>query len=242
MLDDRTGAIDRFSAPLYTVGEAGRYLGVPTSTVRSWLYGYRTVSHGRDVIGAPVLTALAEPGSRSAVIPFVGLAEAMVLTAMRRARVSLQRIRPALARLQDEVGIAHALASRRLYTDGVEALYDYAEHGPDEGAATAARELVVVRNGQHVFNEIVETYLRRLSFAEDGYVSLIRLPAYQVADVMVDPARGFGQPIFERGGARLEDALSLFKSGEPLEVVADEYGVPLDQLEDVVRVALPAAA
>jgi uncharacterized protein (DUF433 family) len=58
----------------------------------------------------------------------------------------------------------------------------------------------------------------------------------------VDPTRGFGRPIFERGGARLEDALSLFRSGEALDVVADEYGVPRDQLEDVVRVSLPTAA
>lgn len=242
MLNQSTGAIDRFSTPLYTVAEAGRYLGVPTSTVRSWAHGYRITGPGRDRTGTPILTALAAHGSRSAVIPFVGLAEGMVLTAMRRAGVSLQRIRPALARLQDQIGIAHALASRRLYTDGVEVLYDYSRHGEDSDAATAARELVVVRNGQHVFSEVVDAYLRRLSFADDGYVSLIRLPTYQVADVIVDPARGFGQPIFARGGARLTDALSLFLAGEPLDVVADEYGVPRNQLEDVVRIATRAAA
>jgi len=60
--------------------------------------------------------------------------------------------------------------------------------------------------------------------------------------VVVDPSRGFGQPIFARGGARLEDALSLFRAGESLDVVADEYGVPRDQFEDVVRVATRLAA
>ena len=73
-------------------------------------------------------------------------------------------------------------------------------------------------------------------------MQLIRLPAYEVAEVVVDPARGFGQPIFARGGARLEDALSLFGAGEPLDAVADEYGVPRDHLEDVLRVAARAAA
>lgn len=48
-------------------------------------------------------------------------------------------------------------------------------------------------------------------------------------------SRRFGQPIFARGGTRLEDALALFRAGEPLDVVADEYGVPRDQLEDAVR-------
>lgn len=48
--------------------------------------------------------------------------------------------------------------------------------------------------------------------------------AVRLCRTRVDPTRGFGRPIFERGGARLEDALSLFRSGEALDVVADEYG------------------
>lgn len=156
---------------------------------------------------------------------------------MRSAGVPLQRIRPALARLAHEFGVEHALASRRLYTDGAELLYDYAEHGENADAARAARDLVVLRSGQRVFNEIVESYLQRVEFADDGYVDVVRLPAYEVAEVIVDPTRGFGQPIFARGGARLEDALALFRAGEPLDVVAEEYGVPRAQLEDAVRVA-----
>jgi hypothetical protein len=134
-----------------------------------------------------------------------------VLTAMRRAGVPLQRIRPAVARLDEELGLQHALASRRLYTDGAEVLYDYGETGED--AARAARELVVVRSDQRVFNEVVDAYLRRVEFADDGYVQLIRLSADEVAEVVVDPARGFGQPIFARGGARLVDALGMFRAG-----------------------------
>ncbi len=165
-----------------------------------------------------------------------------MLTAMRGAGVPLQRIRPALVRLDEELGLQYALASSRLYTDGAEVLYDYGETGEDEEAARAARELVVVRSDQRVFNEVVDAYLRRLEFADDGYVQLIRLPAYEVAEVVVDPARGFGQPIFARGGARLEDALALFRAGEPLDVVAEEYGVPRAELEDAVRIATRVAA
>lgn len=54
------------------------------------------------------------------------------------------------------------MASRRSYTHGAEVLYDYAETGEDEDAARAARELVVVRSNQRVFNEVVDSYLRRL--------------------------------------------------------------------------------
>lgn len=242
-LGERADALDRFGTPLYTVSEAARYLDVPPSTLKAWTHGYRRRPVGRrEVVGVPVLTALPKTGLRSPSIPFVGLAEGMVLTAMRRSGVPLQRIRPALVQLEEQFGLRHALASKRLYTDGAEVLFDYAETGDDPTAAQAARDLVVVRNDQRVFNEIVEAYLRRLDFGADGYVRLIQLPAYEIADVVVDPARGFGQPIFARGGARLEDALALFRAGEPLDVVAEEYGIPYEHLEDAIRIATRPAA
>lgn len=241
--DERGGGLDRFATPLYSVAEAARYLDVPASTFATWTQGYRRRPAGRrEVVGLPVLTALPRSGVRAPIIPFIGLAEGMVLAAMRRSGVPLQRIRPALQRLEEEFGLAHALASHRLYTDGAEVLFDYAESADDPTAARAARELVVVRNDQRVFNEVVAAYLQRVEFGAEGYPRLIHLPAYEVADIVVDPERGFGQPIFARGGARLEDALALFRAGEPLDVVAEEYGVPRDQLEDAVRIATRVAA
>ncbi|HKN98048.1 MAG TPA: hypothetical protein VJX10_13085 [Pseudonocardiaceae bacterium] len=241
VVDD--GTLDRFATALYTVPEAARYLDVPTSTLNSWAHGYRNRPPGRrEVVGAPILTTVTRRAVRLPIIPFIGLAEGAVLTAIRRSGVPMQRIRPALEQLDAQIGLSHALASRRLYTDGAEILFDYAEMTEDPDLVRAARDLVVVRNGQRVFNEVVAAYLRRLEFDEHGYVRLIRLPAYEVAEIVVDPDRGFGQPIFAHGGARLDDALSLFRAGEPLNVVADEYGIPRDHLEDAVRIATRSAA
>ena len=243
VLADRINVPDKFSAALYTVSEAARYLDVPPSTLTTWAHGYRRHTPGRrETVGSPILTTVPRPTTRGPVVPFIGLAEGVVLSAMRRTGVPLQRIRPALEQLDAEIGLSHALASKRLYTDGAEVLFDYAETADDPHLAEATKDLVVVRNGQRVFHEIVASYLQRLQFGTDGYVQVIRLPAYEVADLVVDPTRGFGQPIFERGGARLEDALALFRAGEPLDVVADEYGMPRDQLEDAVRIATRHAA
>lgn len=229
---------DRFSTPLYSMGEAAAYLGVPESTFHTWAKGYvRRFESGREVHGAPFVTAVPPQRRGEAVIPYIGLAEGLVATAFRQAGVPLQRIRPAVERLQQELGLEHALASKALYTDGAEVLYDFAEQQGDSPEARRARQLVVVRNNQRVFNEIVDHYLHRVEFADDGYAQVIHLPSYTVADVVVDPRRGFGQPTFTRGGARVEDALSMFRAGETLAMVAAEYGVPEDQLEDAVRVA-----
>ena len=235
--------IDRFGTPLYTITEASHYLGVPDSTFRTWAKGYVRRSADRHVVrGGPIVTTLEGQSSRSASIPFVGLAEALVLAAIRKAGVPLQRIRPVLDLLREELGVDHVLASKSLYTDGAELLYDFAEQSGDSPEAASPRQLVVVRHGQHVFNEVIDQYLHRVDFASDGYAQVIQLPGYGVAEVVADPRRGFGQPTFKRGGAKVEDALGMFWAGESLADVAAEYGVPESELEDALRVASRRAA
>lgn len=198
--------IDRFKDPLYTPAEAARYLGVSSETMRRWARGTSIRRAERaDILSDPVITAhRSAPGQ--AAIPFVGLAEAYALRALRQAGVSLQVIRPALAALQAELGLGHALASKRLYTDGAEVLYDLAAHTSDDNAAMATKELVEVRHGQRVFTAAVEEWLSQVTYA-NGYAQVLPLPGYAAAGVLVDAARSFGQPIFSRGGARVQDAL-----------------------------------
>jgi uncharacterized protein (DUF433 family) len=149
---------------------------------------------------------------------------------------------PAVDVLASELGLAHALASRRLYTDGAEVLYDYARHAGDTPEGDSARELVVVRNGQRVFTEVVDQYLRRVDFASDGYAQLIRLPQYRVAEVTVDPDHAFGRPRLTHGGAKVDDVIDLFLAGEPVDAVAGEFGLTRDEVEDVLRVSANMSA
>jgi hypothetical protein len=66
---------------------------------------------GRDeALGAPRQPDRAAAG-RQATVPFVGFAEAFGLGALRKAGVPMQRVRPAVKRLNDEIGLEHALAS-----------------------------------------------------------------------------------------------------------------------------------
>ena len=100
----------------------------------------------------------------------------------------------------------------------------------------------MVRNNQRVFSEVVDLYLRRIDFAQDGYAQLIRLPQYKVAEVTVDPDHAFGRPRFANGGASVDDAIDLFRAGEPVDAVAEEFGLSRDEVEDAIRVATRAAA
>jgi uncharacterized protein (DUF433 family) len=236
--------VDRFVTLLYGIGEAAGYLSVPPSTLTTWAYGYerRQGTEARPYRADPIITA-AQPERRGdPAVPFIGLAEAYTLAAFRNAGVPMQRVRPAVDALTRELGLEHALASRRLYTDGAEVLYDYAQHEGDTPEGESARELVVVRNNQRVFSEVVEQYLQRVEFAGDGYAQLIRLPQYQVAEVTVDPDHAFGRPRFTRGGASVDDVIDLFRAGEPVDTVAEEFGLSRDEVEDAIRVIARATA
>jgi Putative DNA-binding HTH domain len=196
--------------PLLTVREAAASSGVAESTFRNWARGYGMQARDRRlVVGEPVVTAL-PVRAPAASIPFIGVAEGLVLLAFRRTGVPLQRIRPALKVLEERIGLEHALACRRLYSDGAEVLFDYAETSGDRDA----RELVVARSGQTVFAEVVADYLRLITFAEDGWPARLRVPTYSVASVVIDPARAFGQPPFEHGSARVVDVLDRWRAGE----------------------------
>lgn len=219
----------RIARAVFTLREAAAYLGLPNSTLHSWARP--------SGVAKPVITCFPARG-REATVPFIGFAEAYVLSAFRRVGVPMQRIRPAVEVLSSGIGVEHALASKRLYTDGAEVLYDYATSEHDE----ELRGLTVVRTGQRQFAEIVRDYLRRITYGGDGWASRLRLPAYRRAEVIVDPRRAFGMPLVISGGARVEDLVDRFIAGDTLAEIADDFGVSEIEVEDVVRVATKAAA
>lgn len=146
----------------------------------------------------------------------------------------MQRIRPSLDWLIENVG-PHALASQDLFTDGAEVLWRFAqEAGEGSSDDEVVKGLIVPRSGQYVFKDIVEHYLKQISFADDKFASIIRLPQYGDADVVLDPQRGYGQPVFDSSGARVADALGPLRAGATFQAVADDYGVTESQLLDAL--------
>jgi uncharacterized protein (DUF433 family) len=213
----------RLSRPLFTLREAAGYLGMPVSTLQAW---------GRS--SDPLITVGPRRGQQ-ATVPFIGFAEAFVLAAFRRAGVPL--IRPAVEVLRETMGIEHALAAKHLYTDGAEVLFDFA-HEQDE---TGLLELTVVRTGQKQFSELVRAELKRIRYADDGWASMLELPAYRDATVVTDPRRAFGLPLLVHGGARVEDIVDRFVAGDHLSDIAYDFAVPQQEVEDVIRVATRTA-
>lgn len=212
-----------YLAPMYSQQDVAGILGMPTSTVHRWAEGY----DDRGTWKPPLIT-LSRPG-RGPTVPFIGLAEAFVLSSFRRAGLSMQRIRPAVEELRRGLGIEYVLASDRLVTDGAEILLK-AE------PAAADQRLVVVRNGQAVFNEVVKDYLRSIEF--DGvYASALELPRFERVRVRVDPRINAGRPTVAKQGVAVDDVLNRLRAGEEIALVADDYGLPQEEVLSLSRQA-----
>jgi uncharacterized protein (DUF433 family) len=103
-------------------------------------------------------------------------------------------------------------------------------------------DLTVVRTQQRQFTAVVKGYLKRIEYGGDGWADSIRLSTYSAAEVIVDPRIGFGLPLLATGGARVEDLVDRFQAGDSVEEISADFGVPAEQVEDVIRVATKAAA
>jgi uncharacterized protein (DUF433 family) len=223
----------RVSRGLFTVAAAAGWLGVPRSTLQAWVHGYERRVPGRSAVrGRPIVLSL-PAGRGESVVPFLGLAEGMVLSAFRRTGVPLQRIRPALELLDREMGLGHALASDRLATDGAEVLYEYAARASREGIG----ELVTVRSGQCVFAPAVEERLRRIEYADDHWAGRLELPGYTVARVVLSPDRAGGRPVLERSDIPVEDVVAGWCAGDSLAELAARFVIEGTEVEDVLRAA-----
>lgn len=227
----------RFSVPLYTQTEAARYLDMAPSTFRAWARGYRNRFPDRpDVVGEPMITSIGAPTSTRPSIPFIGLAEGVFLAALRRADMPMQRIRPALELVRERLGVDYALASRKLFVSGAELLYEVTDDLGGRDRQDAKKKLIVLRDGQYVFREVVERHMKQIRYDEDdgaGYAASLTLPGYEVADLSVRPGINFGRPYFTKTGTPLHVVRGQLRAGETPEDIAYDFDIPSDEVAEV---------
>jgi uncharacterized protein (DUF433 family) len=209
---------DIYTTPLLTAREAARYLRMPESTLDSWL-----ASDSRQ----PLVHAH-DPERRGwPRVPFVGIIEAYVLRTLRELGFSMPDIRRTADLVRSEFDDPYALASERVATDGVGLFVQVADES-----------LVHARDRQIAFPEVVSEYLTYISWDAAGSPERLRLPQYpSQAEVIIDPRFGWGAPVLAKSKVPVEALVSLWRTGESISVVADEYDLPADVVEDVLRQA-----
>ncbi|MDX3976574.1 hypothetical protein [Shinella sp.] len=178
---------DLIGVGLYTPAEAGRLLRVPAQKISRWLRGHNI--NGREY------PALWEPqvslGDDRVYLGFRDLMEVRVADAFIRAGVSAVRVRAAIELAKEVIGQARPLSTNRFRTDGREIFLHIIEE--DEDGEQRERLLNLFRR-QFEFKGIIDPILQTVDFGTDG-IPLVWWPAGRRLNVVVDPARAFGQPI-----------------------------------------------
>lgn len=205
--------------PLYPMRDAARYLGIPQATLRAWAFGQRGFR--------PVIRP-ADPHSRD--LAFVNLVEAHVLEALRRQHhLSLQKVRIALSYLTREFGSDRPLVEHKLSTDGLDLFVERYGH-----LINANRE------GQLGIRRVLEAYIRRLEWDQDGRVARLYpftrgLQLEEPRVVVIDPRVAFGRPVI--AGTNIPTAIvtQRWRAGEPIEDLARDYGRRTLEIEEALR-------
>jgi uncharacterized protein (DUF433 family) len=212
--------------PLYSKAEAAKILRLSPSTLNNWVSGYSYPTRSGERQQKPLVTRTAPIARKT--VPFAGIAEAYVLSALKRAGVPMQRIRPAVAQLEAEFGLEHALLSERLKTDGVDVLFDYLVKTDPGFVPVSVLTAVRGRDRQMVFRESVESYLKTISYGNHA-VDYIQLPFYRFP-VVINPRVNAGRPTTMSRGVRVRDIVDRVKAGDSIPEVADDYDFSLESV------------
>jgi uncharacterized protein (DUF433 family) len=220
-------SIDPRDIPAYSTGEAAHYLGLPKSTLRAWFAGQRG------------FRAVIKPADAEAMeLSFTNLVEAYVLAAIRRKhRIPLPKIRKSLEYLTRKLGAKRPLIDREFATNGVDLFVEY-----------LGSTINISRDGQIEMADLLRAHLARIDRDANGLplklYPFMRAKAQrtQPRSVVIDPRVSFGRPVIAGTGIPTAVLAEQFKAGDPVPLLAREYGADEEAVWDAIRCELDLRA
>jgi uncharacterized protein (DUF433 family) len=202
-----------------TAREAARQLHMPPATLQHWLEGGERGGRRYEPVLRPETL-----GTNT--ITWGEMVEARYLRAYRKdLRVSMQRLRPFIARLREEFGVPFPLAHFRPFIDANRRMLLEIQTASD-----LPEDLWVVyevRTGQTILNPLLEdNYLARVDFAESGAQAAERIrPLGKASPVVLDPRRSSAASTV--AGVRTEILAEHAQTGATLDEIADDFDLPI---------------
>lgn len=208
---------------VYVMGDVDRYLGLHPGTARRWIDGYTRAGQTYP----PVIRPESTDDERVSWGEFV---EAQLLSQFRNAGVPLQRLRPAVERLREELATPFPLAVARTLLDvqGRELVMRV----QDDVELPSALALVVVRSGQRILSPAVQSFVDRVDYGDPNRV-VTRVRAGAEGDVWFDPLRAWGRPAVR--AVPTETLAEGFRAGESPQALAELYELDPQLVEDALR-------
>jgi len=237
MITSMGDVINLLERPLYGLGQVDRLLALAGGTARRWIEGYQRGGKRYP----PVIRH--EP-TGDEIATWGEFVETRLLAQYRDAGVPLLRMRPAIDRLREELGTPYPLASARTWLgiQGRELVLGVQE----EIGLERQLALVVVRTGQRMieWSDPAEEFRRSVEWTsadEEAQPRLVR-PVTDLSQVVIDPLRGFGEPVITDRGVRTEVIAELVRSGDSPEMIGELYELERSQVDAAVRYELLRAA
>lgn len=221
---------------IYSLGEAGRLIGVPSAQLSRWLFGYKYQKRrdGMAVAGysAPLWSPQVTEGEASKTIGFQDLLEARFVHAFVSHGVPLLVVRRCLVSAQQLYGVPYPFTTLRFKTDGKSIFGEAVRQSVDEDP------LIDLRSRQVVFREIIVPSLYA-GIEYQGEHASKWYPVPKRDHIVLDPARHFGSPINEDTGIPTEalHASYLAEGGDEraAALTAATYDIPLRWVKAAIR-------
>ncbi|GGL03901.1 hypothetical protein Sme01_64790 [Sphaerisporangium melleum] len=213
---------DLLERPTYTMSQVDRLIGLPPGTTRRWIGGYSRNSRTCDPVVRP------RPTSETHVT-WGRFVETRLLAEYRNAGVPIINMWPAVAKLRSETDVHYPLAHAANFvtSSGKELVQRVQEQ------VGLQRELLLVipRNGQLVMADAVELFVKAVEFDESG-TAVRLLPEPRTPEVKIDPVRAFGEPAVR--SVPTEVIAEQVRAGDPEDLIAELYELPLEQVRQAV--------
>lgn len=217
----------------YSIAEAAGYLRIPVSTLRAWLLGQRYTVGDQAKFFKPVIEIADRKGRQ---LSFINLVEAFVLAGIRREHeIPLPKVRKAVDYLRRTFSTRRPLADEQFETDGVDLFVE------KMGAIIGATQ-----EGQIQLREVIRDRLERVRRDPKGVPEKIVLfraagNRSESADVVIDPRLSFGRPVLDGLGVRTAVLAERFDAGDDIDLLAREYAVPPEAIQNAIRCERRAA-
>lgn len=228
--EDFVRRLDVRQMPRYTFGEAGQYLGLPESTIRSWFAGTTYGSQPNLSYFRPILIPAA-PGFLS----FFDIAQAHVLMAFKKKGIRTEHIRVIVQSLEAEYPDArYPLLGKNFYTFGRQIIIKQ-----------AGKRLSLSRHRQLGLKVVMDKFLARLEL--DANKMPIRFSPIRFHEMrgkrffVIDPTLSEGRPVIRGTGIAAEIISKRRASGESVASLAKDYRVTRRAIQEAVKYFPPKA-
>jgi uncharacterized protein (DUF433 family) len=185
----------------------------------------------------PFQPVLRRPNPNEALLSFVNLVEAHVLSGLRREyKFSLQMLRKAIRYVKRQFPGRHPLAEQAFATDGVDLFVE-----------RFGRLLQVNEPGQMAMRQLLDAHLERISRDPEGVpIKLYPFTRRQGRDepkaVEIDARISFGRPVLVGTGIPTAVIAERYKGGETIAELAGDYDRSATEIEEAIRCELRTVA